>query len=813
MNDIFSKEGAMRYNSNTCTIDTSVRSLCALAAKSGDLNAVRFAGLEALRDGARVHRKLQSEAGGFYNAEVSLTNTTLCDGMYFTVSGRADGIIRTRDGLVVDEIKCVRAYEFHLPPREAHLAQLKCYAYFLAVRDGLDTVRCRMTHYNTDTEKIKYFNYTFTAQDLRAYYISLLAEASPFAKMLIARELDVLPAAARAVFPYSELREGQEMMIRECYGAIKRGQRLFVEAPTGTGKTISSLFPAVRALGEGKADKIFYLTAKASTRREAYSGASKLFGTGVGLRAIVMGSKESVCACEGQSTSTFKRCEPESCPYARGYYDKVNSAIIELLNGGNGYPVKLIRQTAQKYGICPYELSLDLSEYCDIIICDYNYAFDPSVYLRRYFGDEGKREKYVFLIDEAHNLADRARDMYSATLTLSQIYGVRELLGEADGEIDCAFGELSGEMSKLSELCRDNATKDANGYERGFYLSREPVGTLTDALEVFRKKCDTWLRRSREHTAFDAVSWFCSQVRKYLCVNTYFDKGFLCYVELGEGDITVKTYCLDPSSVMKSLLNRATASVLFSATLTPTEYFTDVLGCAGDGVSVTLPSPFDSENLCVAVADYLSTRFDDRAANTKRYVSAIAAVVSARAGNYMVYFPSYDCLEKVYKAFSAKYPSVETVVQKRNMRFFEKEEFLSGFKADTGKLRIGFCVLGGAFSEGVDLPGTRLIGTVIFGTGLPGLSNERNIIKDYFDEDTGTGYDYAYTYPGMNNVLQAAGRVIRTESDRGIVVLVDDRYASPQYRRLFPEHWKNIKYAGNAASLAEIAKRFWQNKG
>ncbi len=811
--DINGKEGAMKYNSNTCTIDMSVRSLCALVAKGGDLDASRSVSVEALANGTKVHTKLQREAGGYYNAEVTLTNTTLCDGIYFSVSGRADGVIRTPDGVIVDEIKCVRPYEFYLPPKEAHMAQLKCYAYFLAVRDELDTVKGRITYYNVETEKIKYFNYTFSVAQLREYYLSLLTAAVPFARVAAARELDVLPSAASAVFPYTELREGQEMMIRECYGAIKRGQKLFVEAPTGTGKTISSLFPAVRALGEKKADKIFYLTAKASTRREAYAGASKLFSAGVGLRAIVLNSKDSVCMCKRRQTSARNLCNPDDCPYAKGYYDKVNDALVELLMGGNGYPARTVSAVAKKYGICPYELSLDLSEYCDIIICDYNYVFDPSVYLRRYFGDDGKREKYVFLIDEAHNLADRARDMYSAELRLSEFNSVRALLGESEGELDCAFGELVGELFKLRELCSDSIVKDADGFERGFYLSREPIGELCERLDVFRRKCDTWLRRSKEHEAYDAVYALCSGVRKYLCINDYFDKGFLCYVQLDGGDITAKTYCLDPSAVMKVLLRRAVSSVMFSATLTPAEYFCDVLGCAEDGVSVTLPSPFDIENLCVAVADYVSTRYDDRAANTQRYVSIIAAAVSERAGNYMVYFPSYDCLDKVYRAFAQKYPSVETIVQKRNMNLGEKEACLSGFKADTGKRRIGFCVLGGAFSEGVDLPGTRLIGAVIFGTGLPGLSNERNIIRDYFDEDTGTGYDYAYTYPGMNNVLQAAGRVIRTENDRGVVVLVDDRYATPQYTRLFPSHWKGVQYARNARSLAEITRRFWKNKG
>lgn len=798
----------MKYNSNTCTIELSVRFLCALAVKSGDIDARRPRSTEALLLGGEIHRRLQAEAGGYYSPEVTLTNTTLRGGMYYTVSGRADGVIREPSGTCIDEIKCVRGADFYRPPAEAHLAQLKCYAHFLARRDGLSRVDARLTYFNVDSEKIKYFRYEFSDSELEEYYTGLLDKISFFASLAAQRELDVLPEARRAVFPYRELREGQEIMIRECFGAIKRGQRLFVEAPTGTGKTISSLFPAVRALGEGYADKIFYLTAKASTRREAYAGASKLHSSGVGLRAVVLNSKEIMCRCPARGQSSTKNfCNPEDCPLARGYYDRVNGALRELLSSSSGYPSRLILSVAEKHGVCPYELSLDLSEYCDIIICDYNYAFDPSVYLRRYFAEDGKREKYVFLVDEAHNLADRARDMYSASLCLSDF----SISDDVEPSIFCVG--VREAFSKLRELCSDSVVRDTDGHERGFFMSRSPLGNFTAELEIFRKKCDGWLRKNTDSEYYDSVYDVCARVRKYLCVCEYFGKGFLTYVELGGGDITVKVFCLDPSSVMNTLLSRASASVLFSATLAPTEYFCDVLGCRDRSVSVSLPSPFAPENLCVAIADFLSVRYSDREANISRFVSVIAATVSAKAGNYIVYFPSYDCLEKVYRAFARKYPHVATVVQKKGMGHAEREEFLSAFKADEGKLRVGFCVLGGAFSEGVDLPGSRLIGAVIFGVGLPGLSNERNIIRDYFEEDDGRGYDYAYTYPGMNNVLQAAGRVIRTDTDRGIVVLVDDRYATPTYRHLIPSHWKNVQYAGNAASLAEISRRFWKNGG
>ncbi len=795
----------MKYNPNTCATEMSVRSLCTLSAKHGDLDYRRTSDKQALLRGADIHRKLQAEADGYYSPEVPLTNTTLYEGMYYTVSGRADGVIRRKNSLCVDEIKCVRGHSFFTPPQKHHKAQLVCYAYMLAVRDGLESIDGRITYYNIDNGRIKYFEYTFTLSELKESYEELLREVSFFASLSAKRTLDTMPAAKNAVFPYRGMREGQEMMIRECFGAIKRGQRLFLEAPTGTGKTISSLFPSVRALGHGYADKIFYLTAKASTRREAYAGASKLFSSGIEIRAVVLAAKESMCVCPNKKTGVHTNCDGEHCPYAKGYYNRVNDALRELLSSSNGYPTRLIQSTALKYQICPHELSLDLSEYCDIVICDYNYAFDPSVYLRRYFGDEGKRERYVFLIDEAHNLSDRARDMYSATLRLSDF----SISDECEA---CIYTlDMQNAFSKLRLLCKDSITKDADGNERGFFMSREPLQSFACELDEFRKKSEQWLKRNTDNEYYDAFYEIYSRVRKYLCVSDYFDKGFLCYVQIESGDIEVKVFCLDPSRVMNKLLERAVSSVLFSATLAPAEYFCNVLGCRDRAVSVSLPSVFPTENLCVAVADYISVRHGDRNANIGAFVSVIAATVSARHGNYIVYFPSYDCLQKTHKIFERKYPRVCTVVQQRSMSYKEKEEFLSAFKNDEGKLRVGFCVLGGAFSEGVDLPGSRLIGTVIFGVGLPMLSNERNIIRDYFDEDEGKGYEYAYTYPGMNNVLQAAGRVIRNESDRGIVVLVDDRYATPTYTRLLPSHWKNIQFAGNASSLAEISRRFWKN--
>ncbi len=803
----------MRYNTDNCSIELSVRELCQTALLSGDLGGYGF-DASAMADGREIHKKLQSEAGGFYNPEVTLSNTVELGGVYYTVSGRADGVIREADGYIcVDEIKCVRNYEFNIPPRDVFTAQMRCYAYFLCVRDGLDCIKGRLTYYNVDKKCTKYFNYRLQVDKLREFYLDLLSKIEWRARLELTRKAEALPSAASARFPYPELREGQEIMIRECYSTFKRGQRVFIEAPTGTGKTVSSLYPAVRALGEGHIDKIFYLTAKASTRREAYISAGKLFEGGAKLRTVVITAKEQVCPMRGAVGISGKNmCNPIDCPYARGYYDRVGGALRELLSKKNGYPRTLICQTAAKHGICPYELSLDLSELCDIIICDYNYAFDPCVYFRRYFSDTGRREKYAFLVDEAHNLADRARDMYSAVIKRSEICELSGVVGAVSDELKTAADALLMATDRLKRLCGRDVSKDDDGNDMGFYMSREPLENYNRELESFKKKCDGWLKKNKNHPMNGEIFKLSASVRRYLAVNEYFDRGFLCYVELSGGDITVKTYCLDPSPTMNTLLKRAKGAVLFSATLTPSDYFCDVLGGSKTAEYVSLPSPFDSQNLSVTVVDGLSVRSEDRQKNYAKFSTVIAATVSQKYGNYIAYFPSYECLEGVLEIFSKKYPKVETVVQSRGMGASEKEGFLSAFKDDTGKLRVGFCVLGGAFSEGVDLPGSRLIGSVIFGVGIPALSNERNIIREYFDNSIGLGYEYAYTYPGMNRVLQAVGRVIRREGDRGVAVLVDDRYKELKYRALFPKHWEGVQYTGNVRSLAEIVRRFWEKQ-
>lgn len=809
----------MKYDAEKHECAVSVRELCFLATRHGDLGSKSGSFPEKAREraeiGREVHTALQRSRGMMYKAELPLMNVTKLGEIFYKVSGRADGVTTEGEYTLVEEIKSVSGYEFILPPDRAHMAQLICYAHFLCVEKELKIIKTRLTYLDFESGKERNIDKTYTSEELQIEYVRLLERITPWAAIEKMRVEEVLPSLKNAVFPYAGLRDGQRELIREAYSAMKRGKRLFAVAPTGTGKTISSLYPAVKAMGSGIADKVFYLTAKSSTGREAYSAVGKLFEAGAKLKTVVIGAKEQVCISERAKSSGARVgnfCNGDDCEFARGYYDRVDGAIFELLSRQNGYNLQIINEVARRHRVCPYELSLDLSNLSDVVICDYNYLFSPSVYMRRYFSEGAEKGKYIFLIDEAHNLPSRARDMYSAEISKKSAEKVFAIIdSEKESALYSAFEKYLITIHSLRRLCRDNLVKEADGTESGFYMSRDALENFTLAVETFSHECENWLRKNREHPIYNEVSSAYSSAREYLLIMEYYDKGFLTYVMVFAGDIKVRLYCLDPSAVLHRCMNKGVASMLFSATLTPIDYFTDILGGGKKAETLVLPSPFKQENLFIAAVDSVSTRYDDRNEKTyKRITAIIASAVSAKAGNYIVYFPSYSFMDEVRKCFEKRFPKVKLIAQQKGMGRGERDRFLAEFKEDSGKLRIGFCVLGGSFSEGVDLPGNKLIGTIIVGVGLPGLSNENNIIKEYYDLKSECGYDYAYTFPGMNNVLQAAGRVIRRDSDKGIVVLIDDRYAEDKYKLLFPPQWSHMKYTGDGASLAKAVSDFWK---
>ena len=782
----------MLYNEQTGAVEISLGELCAVAF-----------GRKNYKDEADACAELGAIAENECKtyADVSLHHSCRIAGILVKVTGTAEAVTLIDGSPVLDYCKKVAKLPEADMPQTVPVRQ-RALAYFLAAAKDLDVLTLRQI-FVTSTGESAIYSCRMTVQTLQDEYSDLLGRALPYIENCVRDHREVRPSAESLAFPYPEIREGQEEFMRECYRDILHGKRLFIQAPTGIGKTISTMYPAVRALGKGKCDKIFYLTAKASTRREAMAAAKRLFDAGAHLRTIVLAAKEQMCPAEEFSNRTCKHACPRSLSHT-----KIMQAVQALLTCQNGYTPTLIRRAAEKYGVCPYELSLDLSEFCNIVICDYNYVYNPAVKLRGYF--EENNGKYVLLIDEAHNLTDRARDMYSASLRSEEIAMLAEMLPEHDPLLKKLYACL-GVLKKVNRYCNDTLFKDENGIERGYYFSKQPLDDVDEVLSDFEIAVEKWLKTHTYDALYDSVEAFYTNLRAYVTTSRIYDSGFVSYLTVQDGALTLNLLCLDPSTQLEECNARAEAVIMFSATLTPPSYFAQTLGGGREAISVNFPSPFPHKNLCVAVADCVATTYEEREKSVKKIASYIAASVCGKVGNYMVYFPSYSYMEKVVKVFTQRYPDVPVAVQRRNMTQDQKEAFLDAFRADNPSMLIGFCVLGGSFSEGVDLPGGRLIGSIIVGVGIPGLSDERNIIRDHYADKYGCGYEYAYVYPGMNRVLQAAGRVIRTDTDRGIVVLLDRRYAEQRYIDLFPPHWEDVRFASDAQSLAKIASDFWKS--
>lgn len=730
---------------------------------------------------------------------------------------------------------------------EVDMAMLCTYGYMLARSKQLERVTLKVLFQSSlslGEVKGNVRTYPMRTDQLKDMFEDLVCRVYDRLAYFLYVEKVLRPKARRAVFPYQQMREAQEDMIRECLRDMRHGQKIFAQAPTGIGKTISTLYPALRCFGEDRCDKIFYLTAKAATRREAISAMEKLVSAGTKVRTVVLSAKFAMCASHGIGIQggASSRCTPQKCMRAKGYYDKVGEVISHLLQSDTAvFTYSVIKAAADAAGICPYELSLDLSAYCQVIICDYNYVFSPGVYLKRYFSEgipHSEGHRYIFLVDEAHNLAERARDMYSGYLSLAQLKVWQDILQnyedtitrqstrqifplEDDENPHCPkqatleakdLDDLLGELSRMARFCEQHMTGE-DGVRRGAELTKQLPDVLSAVACDLYRRTQSWLHYHDGHPLTEAVESLRGVLQSFVTAAMHYDKNFATLIEVEGENVSVCLTCLDPSSLLAPRIRWCEAGIFFSATLTPADYFADILGGGKDSVCVSFDSPFPKENLCVVVCDSVNTRFEGREKSYQRVVNHIAATASARRGNYMVYFSSYSYLEEVQKRFVKKYPRIRLYVQKPEMSMQEKEDFIHAFTGQTDKLQIGFCVLGGSFSEGLDLPGDALIGVIVVGVGIPGLSSERNIIKNYYDEKReGEGYAYAYTYPGMNHVLQAAGRVIRRQEDRGVVVLLDDRYATPPYIQMFPEHWGNPKLASDAERLCDILRRFWEEE-
>ena len=775
-------------------IRISVRNLVEFIFRSGDIdNRIgKGAQKEAMQEGSRMHRKIQGRMGMEYRAEVPLKLEVPQEQYVLALEGRADGIITNADGVTVDEIKCmytdVTRFE---EPIFVHKAQAMCYAYIYALQNGLDQISVQLTYCDLDTEEICRFEEAFSFFWLERWFQDMMEAYRKWTDFQFTWRKIRQTSIQTLEFPFP-YREGQYKLVGDVYRTIHRKKILFIQAPTGTGKTISTLFPAIRAVGENLGDKIFYLTAKTITRTVAKDTCDLLKAKGYRGKVIVLTAKEKMCPCEEMD------CNPSNCLRAKGHYDRVNDAVYDLITTEEDFTRERMLAQAEQYQVCPFEMSLDASLYADIIICDYNYVFDPNVYLKRFFSEEEKGD-YIFLVDEAHNLVERGREMYSAVLVKEEILTVKKLVRGKDRKLEAALEKCNRQMLEWKRECET-------------YTIYESIGAFAFSLMRLMSLLDIFLQSRGEMPERKEVTEFYLNLRHFMNMFERVDENYVLYSDFDETDrFCLHLYCVNPSVNLQECLERGKSTIFFSATLLPVNYYKNLLSSKKDNYAVYADSAFREEQRLLFIGRDVSSLYTRRTLGEfHRIALYIQQVLRAKKGNYLIFFPSYRFMEDVYEQFLAvNEQEADCMMQSGNMNEADREEFIQEFSNPRGKSLAAFCVLGGIFSEGIDLKEDLLIGVLIVGTGLPQICNQREILKEYYQEENGQGFDYAYQYPGMNKVLQAAGRVIRTASDRGIIGLLDDRFLRSDYRQLFPREWSQYE-VHTLDSLPEALEAFWK---
>ncbi|MEY2193238.1 ATP-dependent DNA helicase [Neobacillus sp. BF23-41] len=749
-------------------IHISVRTLVEHVFKSGSIDS-RFRSQSTLLDGTRIHQKIQKTYQEADQKEVYFRAEVPFEELSFIIDGRCDGLLFRGDEVIIEEIKSFSQMSEHIQNGgyPVHWAQAKMYAYMYAKDKVLEEIFVQLTYVHVETEVKTYYKKKCQISELEAFVGMIIEDYAPYAKLLHEHREKRNGSCNELAFPFDSYREGQRKLAGVVYKTILDEKNLFAKAPTGIGKTISTLFPSVKAIGEGLLNRVFYLTAKTITRTTAEEAFKKMRSSGLCINTLTITAKDKVCFKEETV------CQKDYCEFANGYYDRINDAIHDILTNETGMTREVIEIYARKHTVCPFEFSIDLAYTVDCIICDYNYIFDPRVSLKRLFEEQKKHT--ALLVDEAHNLVDRGREMFSATLNKElflqlkkDFKGVNKVIYEAATKLNAWFISLKKENLDKYEFTIDHLDEE-----------------LIEQLIQFVESAEQFLQTETSQTLLEA----------YFVVNNFFkitellDEHYVVYAEKIKNDLHVKLFCIDPSKLLRQMGKGYRSKLFFSATLSPLSYYQEILGGQDDAYAISIPSPFSSDQVDVFI-NPLSTRYRDREQTKRSIVSSIQALIKNRPGNYFIFFPSYQYLLTVYDQFKQQDQVTNTIIQASGMTETEREAFLAAFKPNQTETLLGFAVLGGIFSEGVDLIGDRLNGVVVVGVGLPQLCFERNLIKDHFIKKNKNGYDYAYVYPGMNKVLQAGGRLIRSEEDHGTIVLIDDRFLERQYQMLMPLEWQ-----------------------
>lgn len=776
---------------NKKEIRLSVRNLVEFLLRTGDIDS-GFVRMNRALEGTRAHIRLQKSYGDNYLPEVSLRKPLEFDDYNLIVEGRTDGILKEENHIIIDEIKTV-THELELIDENyntQHWAQAMCYGYIYGEENNLKKLIIQLTYIQLDTDEIKKIRKTFEIGELQSFFYDLIEKYRIWADYNNTR-ISLRDESIKALqFPFPNYRKGQRKMAAAVYRAIRDENILFAQAPTGIGKTISSVFPAVKAMGEGITSKIFYLTAKTTTQSVAEEAFQKMRDGGLQFISITITAKDKICFKDERD------CNPKYCEYAKGHFDRVNNALMDMLQNETQITREILLFYAEKHRVCPFEYSLDLSLWADGVICDYNYLFDPNAGLKRFFSD--KKTNFTFLIDEAHNLVDRGREMYSAELHKKDFLSLKRLLKEKSKELCNSCNSINKYFIDIRKRLGENI----------HYTSREEEKDLYNILNSFVVKADKYLAMNDNTNIDQELMDLYFNVLNFLKISELYDEHYITYIEKYGNDVKIKLFCLDPSLLISQMLKKGRARIFFSATLLPMDYFFEILGGGENSKSIYLSSPFDVKNRCLLIANNVVTLYNKRENSYWQIVEYINNTIIKKQGNYIIFFPSYKYMEEVYERFMERYPDYNVNIQSPGMTEEEKANFIGFFEPNPKKHNIGFCVLGGVYSEGIDLMDDRLIGVIVVGVGLPQLCLERDIIKNYYDNKNHKGFEYSYMYPGMNKVMQAAGRLIRSETDRGIILLLDERFSRWDYQRLFPKEWFPHKRV-HENSISKVLEDFW----
>ncbi len=778
------------------TLELSVHQLVDFLLRAGDIDD-RVYNQETMQMGSKLHSAYQAEQGNSYLVEVGLAETVEREEAYIALNGRADGIIVGGRFPIIDEIKSTVAplESFFEEQKEWHLGQALCYAFMYLHREGGEKAGIDLTYISQIDGGKMQKSFVFTRKEIEEKVLGYMDDYLAYMKLRFAHEQERDASLQGLDFPYPNFRKGQRDLAKYAFGVAKKGGVFFAEAPTGIGKTMSTLFPFVKCLKKGVNDKVFYLTAKSTGGFAAYDSLTQLYEKGFKGYDSFLVSKEKICFCPGH------RCNPDDCPFAKGYYTKIKDVIQQALSEKRRFDQVTVIELAKGNGICPFELQLDLSLYADVIIGDYNYFFDPIVKLDRYFGDMATPGRYLALIDEAHNLVDRGRDMYSIRLHSANLhYAKKEMKGKL-------FASLKRAMKKIEAAFDELAPEGSNNVR----VLHAPPLEFEKALASLKRAKDKFDKESKGARLPEDYREFSRAANRYLrLVHDYFGSNYSIYVGK-EGDfLSLNLICLDPSSYLADSIHELKGATFFSATLSPIDYYMDAI--IGDVKSpcLLLPSPFPKENFHLMIAPKVSVRYKDRAGSYEDVAKYLRSFVLARPGNYFLFFPSYEYLDAVTPFLD--FGDADVHVQERSMGNEERSAFLANFPLHPSGTNVGLLILGGAFSEGIDMVEDRLIGVAIVGVGLPQMGFENNLFRAFFDKKLGQGFDFAYKYPGMNKVMQAVGRLIRSETDVGAALFLDDRYMKEEYRGLFQRTYQDYEVVTSPEEVEENLKSFYNKK-